>query len=330
MPLAHEAASGARALHDLTFDTPTFVRSRGAEWITGAAAALDAPRRTVTLASGERLEYDRCVIAIGSTSDAPPQLLASEHVNAAKWVGDAIAVREKLHRLRAGGVRRAKIIVAGCALTAVEWAAELATARIEGMELEVSIVGASPRLLREFHPEVGRRASVTLASLGVRVEFGRALNAFADGVARTADGHAYPADLLVWAGGVRPNPALAALGAPLGDDGRVLVTPRLAVHGMDGISAIGDAAQITDAGITWPTMLRAIEAIWQGKTLAHRFARGDASEAGLAHRLRPDFWYGLSLGGEHSAVFRGSRIVEHPRFVGFRRWLQRMYYRRFR
>ena len=322
-------ANGARSPGDLTFDSPAFARSRGAAWFDGAATALDPQRRTVTLASGDVLEYGRCVIAIGSISDAPPHLLAADGVGAAKWVSDAVALRERLLRLRVGGARRARIVVAGAALTAVEWSAELASARSDGLQLEVTLAGASPRLLREFHPRVGAHAAGALAALGVEIELGRSITNFADGVARRADGSELPADFLLWAGGVRPNPVLAQLGIPLSDDGRALVTPRLAVHDTPGVYAIGDAALITEHGITWPTMLRAIEAIWRGTTLARRFAQGLADDTGPKHRLRPDFWYGLSLGSARSAIYRGASIVEHRRLVAGRRWLQRQYYRRF-
>ena len=330
MPLVHEVASGARSAYELTFDSPAFVRSIGGAWVTGEAVSLDPANHTVTLDGGRTLDYDRCAIAVGSVSDAPPQLLGSEGVVAAKWVSDAIAVREQLHRIRAAGARRAHVVVAGGALTAVEWGAELAAALVDAARVDVTLLGASPRLLREFHPVVGRLASGILEAMGVKVIFGQSVMRHSNRTAHTLDGGEHPADLLVWAGGVRPNPVLEHFGVPLGDDGRVIVTPRLTVKGRPGLYAIGDAAQIVESGMSWPTMQRAIEAIWQGTTLARRFHAGSQDDRGPSHRLRPDFWYGLSLGAEHSAAFSGRWITEHRGLVRGRRLLQRLYYRRFR
>jgi hypothetical protein len=76
-------------------------------------------------------------------------------------------------------------------------------------------------------------------------------------------------------------------------------------------------------------MRRAVEAIWQGALLARRIAGNHAADAGPAHTLRPDFWYGLSLGAKRSAILKGARISERAMYVRARRWLQWAYYRRF-
>jgi NADH dehydrogenase len=329
IPLAHEVASGAREPDELVFDTPAFVTALGAEWVTSGAKSLDGARKTVLLENGRTLAYDRCVIAIGSVPDVPPELDGTAGVIAAKWVQDAHAMNQRLHVLRATGARMMRVVVAGGGISAVEWSAELASARVEGTRIAVTLIGAAPRLLPSFDPHIARRASRALERLNVEMVFGRRVSGFDRGRAVLADGAAFPGDVLLWAGGVRANPVLAAFGVPLGEDGRVTVSPRLNVRDHEGLYAIGDAAQITEGGRAWPTMVRAIEAIWQGATLARRIAGGHADEAGPAHRLRTDFWYGLSLGAKRSAVLRGARIDERAAYVAFRRWLQWAYYRRF-
>jgi hypothetical protein len=77
-------------------------------------------------------------------------------------------------------------------------------------------------------------------------------------------------------------------------------------------------------------MARAIEAIWQGATLARLFAARTSHEPRHPHRLRRDFWYGLSLGPRRSAVVYRQLVIESRLFVYFRRALQRAYYARFR
>jgi NADH:ubiquinone reductase (H+-translocating) len=330
IPLAHEVASGARTPDEMLFETPAFVAAVHGEWIMSGAKSIDPARKTVTLENGRTLAYDRCIIAVGSVPDLPVELDGAGGVIGAKWVSDALALYQRLRVLRATGARMMRVVVAGGGLTAVEWSAELATARVEGTRIAVTLIGAAPRLLPAHDPHIARRAGRLLESLNVEMVFGRRVAGFGAGRATIADGAAFPGDVLLWAGGVRANPVLADFGVPLGDDGRVIVTPRLNVPGCDGLYAIGDAAQIRDGNDAWPTMLRAIEAIWQGATLARRFARGDADDAGPAHRLRTDFWYGISLGAKQGAIMRGARISERPVYVSARRWLQWAYYRRFK
>jgi NADH dehydrogenase len=329
IPLAHEVASGAREPDDLVFDAPAFVAELGAEWVTSGAKSLDGSKKTVLLENGHTLSYDRCVIAVGSVPNVPPELDSSPGVLAAKWVHDAHAMNQRLHVLRATGARMMRVVVAGGGITAVEWSAELASARVEGTRVAVTLIGSANRLLPAFDPHIARRASRALEKLNVEMVFGRRVTGFERGRAVLADGAAFPGDVLLWAGGVRANPVLEAFGVPLGEEGRVVVSPRLNVRDYEGLYAIGDAAQITDGGRAWPTMMRAIEAIWQGETLARRLGRGYADDAGPMHRLRPDFWYGMSLGAKRSAIVRGARIDERGAYVSARRWLQWAYYRRF-
>ena len=329
IPLAHEVASGVRDAESLLFDAPAWVASLGASWVPSAARSMDPAQRTVTLENGRTLTYDRCIIAVGSVPDAPTELEAASATTMAKWVPDAAALHQRLRVLRAAGARMMRVVVAGGGITAVEWSAELASARVDGTRLAVTLIGADRELLPTFDREVRRRASRALERLNVEMVFGRRVTAVAGDRALLADGAAFAGDAVVFAGGMRANPVLAAFGVPRGEDGRVLVTPRLAVRGRDGLYAIGDAAQLTDDDGAWPTMLRAIEAIWQGRTLARRLAAGHADDAGPAHELRPEWWYGMSLGARRAAVFRRERISERGIWHSARRWLQWAYYRRF-
>jgi len=223
-----------------------------------------------------------------------------------------------------------RAVVVGGGITAVEWSAESASARVDGVRIVTTLVGGDPRLLPRFHPRVARRAAHVLSTLRIETLLGRrALDISGDHVVLEQN-VSIPFDMILWAAGVRANPVLAALGLPLTEDGHVVVTPRLAVPGLDGVYAMGDCARIAGAGAARPTTDRAIDAIWQGAYLARRVAAGWRPDAGPAFRLRRTFPYGMSLGPRRSAiVYRGLHADMRP-FVWFRRWLQWGYYARFR
>ena len=105
----------------------------------------------------------------------------------------------------------------------------------------------------------------------------------------------------------------------------------------------GDAVRIFGGAGQWETMQRAIEAIWQAKSLARnlvrsarwgRSASGDPAADGERPPLRPhatwrDFAHGVSL-GERSLVVWGPLVVDLGAFnVRFRRWLMRQYIARY-
>lgn len=168
-----------------------------------------------------------------------------------------------------------------------------------------------------------------LRELGVPCILGRPVSEIASDAVVLDGGERIPTDIPIWGGGVRPNAVVKDLGLPLTPDGHVVVTSRLAVPGVDGVYAIGDVARVHEDGSQWPTMERAIEAIWQGATLARRLAGSWGDDDGPTHRLRREFFYGLSLGTGHSLLVYRAFWLDARLFVHFRRWLKWAYYARF-
>ncbi|MGH7624897.1 MAG: NAD(P)/FAD-dependent oxidoreductase [Gemmatimonadaceae bacterium] len=330
IPLAHETVIGRRAPRLLQFDTPAFCRSIGATFLRDSLASLDAAEHTVTLASGRVLAYDRLVLAVGSVPDIPAAFAQSPSVVAAKFLDDPAALHRRLHVLRVQGARVLRAVVVGGGITAVEWSAEAASARVDGVRIVTTLVGGEPRLLPRFHPRVARRTAHLLSALRIETLLGRRALGIAGDHVLLEQGVSIPFDMILWAAGVRANPVLAALSLPLTEDGHVAVTPRLAVPGFDGIYAMGDCARVASATRDRATTDRAIDAIWQGAYLARRVAAGWQPDAGPAFRPRRNFPYGMSLGPRRSAILYRGLYADLRLFVWFRRWLQWGYYARFR
>jgi NADH dehydrogenase len=333
IPLAHEVISGARIPADLAFDHERFCTAVGATFVRASALAVDPVRRVVRVGGeggARELPYDRLVVAVGSVAAVPGAFAGSPRVIPSKFVADALRLRDRVRELRARGTP-VRVAVVGAGITGVEWGAELAGSGVDGERVDVVIVGREPELLPQFRRTVARHAQRVLARYGVRLVLGRSVAAVGDDGLTLDGGEHVPCDVVLWAGGVRPNPALGAFGLPLTADGHVVVTPRLTVPGHDGVYAAGDVARIVGADRTpRPTMERAIEAIWQGAYLARRLAAGRRAEEGPAHRIRRDFFYGLSLGRRNSLVLYGRFWFDLRLNVHFRRWLQWAYYERFR
>ena len=330
IPLAHETVIGRRASRLLQFDTAAFCHSLGASFVRDALASLDTAARTVTLAGGRVLAYDRLILAVGSVPDIPPAFAGSPSVVPAKFLDDPEALHRRLRVLRVQGARVLRAVVVGGGLTAVEWSAEAASARVDGVRIVTTLVGGAPRLLPRFHPRVARRAAHVLSALRIEILLGRrALDIAGDHVV-LEQGVSIPFDMILWAAGVRANPVLATLGLPLTADGHVEVTPRLAVPGFDGIYAMGDCVRIAGTRAERATTDRAIDAIWQGAYLARRVAAEWQPDSGPAFRVRRHFPYGMSLGPRRSAILYRGLCADMRPFVCLRRWLQWGYYARFR
>ena len=202
--------------------------------LSTTVAAVDTKASEVVLDSGERLPYDRLLLATGAEPrrlDVPGADL--DGVLYLRNVENSNAIRE-----RAGAARKAVVIGAGFI------GAEVG-ASLRQLGLEVTLVeGGRLPLERVFGREIGTFYRDLHVAEGVEVLTEARLASFAgNGAVRAAkleDQRSIDADLVVVGVGVRPRTELAEAAGLDVDDG-VLVTERLETS-VPGIFAAGDIA----------------------------------------------------------------------------------------
>jgi 3-phenylpropionate/trans-cinnamate dioxygenase ferredoxin reductase subunit len=234
-PLSKDYVRGEAERERLYVHGESFYRDHDIELRLGRTAVdMDASLREVALDDGERLRYDRLLLATG----AEPRRLAIpggdlDGVYYLRSVEDADGLRERLDR---GGTA----VVIGAGWIGAEVAA---SARQRG--LEVTVVGpeAVP-LERVLGREVGGVYRDIHSDHGVRMLLGTRVEAFeGDGVVervRTTDGRHLECDFVVVGIGVQPRTQLAVrAGLSIGDG--ILVDARLQTSD-PGVFAAGDVA----------------------------------------------------------------------------------------
>jgi 3-phenylpropionate/trans-cinnamate dioxygenase ferredoxin reductase subunit len=208
--------------HDIELHTSTVV------------SAIDPRDRSVTLSSGERVAYDRLLLATGA---APRRLSVEggdlEGVHYLRGVEDADALRRSL-------IPSAQVVVIGAGWIGAEVAA---SARQLGASVSMVELATVP-LERVLGPEVGAVYRDLHASHGVDLHFGVGVEAIigsktAEAV-RLSDGTVLPAAVVVIGIGVVPRAELAEA-AGLAVDNGVVVDEHLATNA-PGVFAAGDVA----------------------------------------------------------------------------------------
>src|SRR5690606_15704833 len=99
----------------------------------------------------------------------------------------------------------------------------------------------------------------------------------------------------------------------------------------------GDAVRIYGGTGRWSTMQRAIECIWQAKVVARNVLAVVRQPADhpqgvpplRPHKLRRDFFYGVSIGRDSWVVYRSWALNIRGINHAFRRWLMRRYFARY-
>ena len=199
-----------------------------------SAVELDTSGRTVTLDDGDRLGYDRLLLATGAEPRRLPIPGAElDGVLYLRSVDDSDALRE---RLDAGG----SVVVVGAGWIGSEVAA---SARRRGLDVTV-IDPLSVPLERVLGAEIGAVYRDIHTDHGVRMLMDTGVAAFEGDKkverVRTSDGSELECDFVVVGVGVQPRTGLAAEAGIAVDDG-VVVDARLRT-GADGVFAAGDVA----------------------------------------------------------------------------------------
>ena len=206
------------------------IELRTSEEVTG----IDTDARQVELAGGERLDWDRLLIATG----AEPRLLDLpgsdlEGVNYLRDLADS-------DRLAAGLERGGRWVVIGAGWIGAEVAA---SARQKGLEVEI-VERAKVPLEHVLGTEVGEIYAAIHRDHGVVLHTEAALEAFeGDGRVervRLGDGRTIDCDLVVVGIGVTPRVALAEAAGIEVDNG-ILTDERLETS-VPGVFAAGDVA----------------------------------------------------------------------------------------
>ena len=203
-----------------------------------------APERGVTFSWG--------VLAIGSGSNlfGTP---GAEQAHLLERTEDAEAFHTRLlaafMKASFSAEKTMSVAIVGGGATGVELSAELIEAHREllgslGSEqrfrLDIAIVEAAPRILGGLPEKISEQATVALERKGVRVHTGAKVVAVHADRLETSQGD-IPADLIVWAAGVKAAPTNAGYGLETNKTNQFVVNERLETSAPD-VWALGDCA----------------------------------------------------------------------------------------
>lgn len=229
-----------RSAHDLSLVAPGFFdRDDMVLRLNTRAVTIDRAARSVMLADGTSVAYDRLVLATGSYPFVPPVAGADRK--------DCFVYRtiEDLEAMREAGARSRCGVVVGGGLLGLECAKAL-----RDLGLDAHVVEFAPRLMAVQVDDPGARVLRTrIEELGVGVHTGKNTLEIVDGDTAThrmrfADGSHLETDMIVFSAGIRPRDELArACGLQVGPRGGIAIDARCLTSDPH-IYAIGECASL--------------------------------------------------------------------------------------
>jgi len=355
-PHLHEIAAGSVDVHTRSVDYLAQSHWHCFRYRMGEMTGLDRVRREVQVApyfdeeEGEQVTgarvfgYDTLVMAVGSQSNDFGTPGVQEHA----MLLETPAQADRFHRRLVNACVRAhaqpqplrseqlQVVVIGAGATGVELVAELHKAtrtlvsygldRIDPeRDIRLNLIEAGPRILPALPERIASAALNLLQSMEVRVRTGARVTAITAGGVQLEGGETIPAELVVWAAGVKGPDFLKGLdGLETNRSNQLIVKPTLQSTLDDNVFALGDCAAAPwlghPQGVTVPPRAQA----------AHQQASHLVRQ--LEHRLRGmpvtpwryrDFGSLVSL-GEYSTVgnLMGALLGKNFWIEGiFARWM---------
>ncbi len=333
-PLLYQVATAALSPAEIA--TASRVLLRGHHNVTvlmSEVTGVDPVARSVSLASGARLNYDYLVLATGADYSFFGHDAWATHAHVLKTLDDALSIRDCLLSAfewaeESSDPQEAQqlmtFVVIGGGPTGVELAgtmAELARStlardfqHIDPRSARIVLCEAGERLLASFPGYLSDYAAGALRELGVEVRLGEAVKAIdAHGVILGST--RIEASLVLWCAGTEARPAARWIGAAAARNGAIEVAADCSVPGHPEIFAIGDCASYA-AGLTRPLPGLAPVAKQQGRYV------GRLLKARLTGRREPapfryHDWGTMAVIGRSHAIADFGRF----KFKGFFAWL---------
>ncbi|MEM7610938.1 MAG: NAD(P)/FAD-dependent oxidoreductase [Pseudomonadota bacterium] len=270
-PLFHEVATGSMNSYHDEASYLMLARKHKFNFILGCVTAIDGQGKSVTLAplvddSGEQMmaertfRFDQLAVCVGSLSND----FGIEGVSQHSRQLDSREQAERFHTHFANQLQRTNlqstseklhVAIVGGGATGVELAADMHNVvqrlREYGFEhfskdrLDVSVIEAAPALLPRLPERIGVSVKRELERIGVKVRNSTMVAKVEQDAVITSDEESIPADISVWAAGVKAPDWLASSGLPTDRLGRIVCNDDLSVKDMPGVFAVGDCCACT-------------------------------------------------------------------------------------
>ena len=248
--ILHHYMEGIRDLKRLCFVEEDFMEKNKVQWIGGkAAASLDCKEQVVVLDDGQKVSYDRLLIATGSHSFFPPitNLREAKGVIGFRKLDDIEYIMEE-------SKKASHIVVMGAGLVGID----CVTGLLESGK-DVSVVELSDRMLSI---QLDKRASSTYEEAyrkhGVKMHFSVGIsevkmdeNGLVSSVV-LGNGEEIPCELLIVTAGVRSNMEFLQ-GSLVECDMRGVLIDEAGRTNVEGIFAAGD---VTGRNPIWPVAVK--------------------------------------------------------------------------
>ncbi len=259
-PLLYQVATGTLSPDNAAFNLRAVLAGHAnVDVVMTEIKSVDLTTRTAYSMNGDAYLGDFLVLAAGAEPNFFGIPGVKEHAFPLYSLLDAERLRSRLlDALEAADRDAAKrtdplrFVVIGGGATGVEIAGAIgdvfqrtssqAFKHVDLKHASVTLIDMAQTVLGPFGKHSQEYATETLEARGVKLLLGVSVKEVTPDGVTLADGTRIPAELVIWAGGLKASALSNALGIKAGRGGRVDIQPDLSVAGSSGVYALGDFA----------------------------------------------------------------------------------------
>ena len=264
-PLLYQVATGTLSPDNAAFNLRAVLAShRNVDVAMTEIQSVDLASRTAYSVNGEAYQGDFLVLAAGAEPNFFDIPGVHEYALPLYSLTDAERLRSRLletleaaDREPARQQESLRFVVIGGGATGVEISGAIADTlqrtpdyAFKHVNLEhasVTLIDMAKTVLTPFSKHSQEYVTEVLKERGVELRLGVSVREVREDGVLLADGTKIPAQLVIWAGGLKASRLSASLGIKTGRGGRLDVQPELSVAGFPGVYALGDFANFKTA-----------------------------------------------------------------------------------
>lgn len=327
LPLLYQVSTAGLAADHVAYPIRGALRSFNGNFRMASPISIDHKNKTIKLDSSEVLPFDHLIIAMGSVTADFGTPGVTEFALGMKSINEALQIRAEVMRrfedlCRFEDDTSLSVVVVGGGPTGVEMAGALAELvrgpltndqKHAANHIDIYLLEAGPRLLPSFAPSLSEKTKKSLESLGVIVKLDTAVKSVKHREIELRDENIIPAEVTIWAAGVKGAPVIENLSLPL-DGNRLRVDPTLAATNYPGIWGVGDICGAKDKAGRFLPMVAPV-ALQQGKFVAAQILRIAKGERLTEFKYRDKG--SMATIGRHKAIVEVGKI----KFSGYPAWV---------
>ncbi len=315
-PLLYELLTGELQPWEIAPSYQKLLHKSNIKFCQDTIAEVDLKTQKVNLESGDRLNYDYLVLAVGTKGRVANIPGAARYALNFRSLADVESLQARLDLLERSGRVKLRVAIIGGGPNGVELACKLAD-RLQ-QRSQIHLIDRGSEILKDFSPGVRSASSRALKKRSIKLDLETSVAEItADSICLIHNNNSVtvPVDLVLWTAGVESRELLRDLSCPQDERGKILTRATLQVIDYPEVFALGDVAKIHNNTQSIPATAQAayqqasrisknIQAAIKGKTLKpFRYLHlGDMLTLGANAAVVGSFF--LLLEGRLAAIMR--------------------------